>query len=238
MWWRSMADDPTSEVGPHWLAYRALTGRDEPAEFALEYLASAHRRLDLITIAVRQNDEALLDEALTELANVKLVLIGLAEALRQDRVKLKGFRGRPHRSRDKRDDYRRAARHLLSKKSTDGYHSAAADASTEFGLDKSEIKSRASHLENEPEMHKRYMEWMTFTRQAGGSFEPGEEREQEIFRAACEAVLRMRDGQLHEAVVPTAAQKAGISEDEMRKWVAEVGFALNMKMAGTFIKVK
>ena len=141
-------------VGADWLAYRAITS-DEPAERALEYLATAHERLDRALARCRdqQGKRLLPSDVEGELAGLKLVLMALAMAADPKKrttlnLKLSRRRGRPKRTGDKILSYRRAASELLERKLR-GYDAAVLEIAKETGLDRSEIEAWASHLEHQ-----------------------------------------------------------------------------------------
>jgi hypothetical protein len=144
--------DPS--VGDAMLAFLALT-QDEPPELALEYLRTAHARLDKAIAACRDASGklALPAEAERDLSDLKLVLVGLALAADPDvktpvNLRLVRRKGRPKRNIVRVNDYRRAAHQLLARK-PDGYDAAAVEIARETGLDKTEIEAWASHIEGQ-----------------------------------------------------------------------------------------
>lgn len=141
-------------IGADWLAYYAIM-RDEPPERALEYLATAHERLNQAIAACRdpQGKPLLPSHVEGELIGLKLVLIALAMAADPDQrttlnLKLERRRGRPRRSLDKVHSYRRAALKVLQIKG-DGYDAALTEVAKDTGLDRTEIEAWASHLQQQ-----------------------------------------------------------------------------------------
>ena len=142
----------STAIGPAWLGFYALTN-DEPIECALDYIATAHKRVWAALTAARGPDgkSLLPQEAVKELADLQLFLIGLAQAADPDQktpvnLKLVRRRGRPRRNIIQVNDYRRVARQVLDRK-PEGYDAALIEVAKETGLDRTEIEAWASHLE-------------------------------------------------------------------------------------------
>lgn len=154
MWWRSVADTLRNEaIGAEMLAYLALT-QDEPIECATAFLADAHTRFGRALRALRNDDGALLvsPEVEKELSGIHLFLIGLAQAADPDQktqynLIFRRSKGRPKKNIVKVNEYRRAARHIISRKAEIGYHAAVAEAVANYGVDRSEVQAWASHIE-------------------------------------------------------------------------------------------
>jgi hypothetical protein len=143
-----------SSIGPAWLGFYALT-KDEPPDLALEYIATAHKRVSAALAAARGPDgKSMLPAAAVEdLVDLKLFLIGLAQAadpetLTPVNLKLVRRKGRPKRNIVKIIEYRKAARKVLERKS-EGYDAAVLEVARETGLDRSEIEAWASHLDRQ-----------------------------------------------------------------------------------------
>lgn len=139
-------------LSPAWLGFYALTN-DEPADLALEYIATAHKRIGRALAAARAPDGCSLlpADTLSELVDLQLFLIGLAQAADPKQrtpvhLKLVRRKGRPKRNIVKVVEYRKAAHQVLERK-PDGYDAALTEVAKETGLDRTEIEAWASHLE-------------------------------------------------------------------------------------------
>lgn len=142
------------QVEPEWLAFYALT-KDEPLEFALDYLATAHSRLGEAMTLCRDAQGKLLvpPEAMAEMSGVHLFLIALAMAADPSvktaaNLRLTPRRGRPNRNIVKINDYRKAARRINALK-PEGYEAAVNEIAKESGLDRSELEAWAAHIERQ-----------------------------------------------------------------------------------------
>jgi hypothetical protein len=120
---------------------------------ALEYIATAHRRVDAALRAADGPDgiSMLPPAAVDELVDLKLFLMGLAlaadpKAKTPVNLKLVRRQGRPKKNIIQTNAYRKAARELNRRKSR-GYDAAVIEIASETGLDRSEIQAWASHLE-------------------------------------------------------------------------------------------
>lgn len=225
------------QQGAGWLAYWALQG-EEPLEFALSYLSSVGERIGWISKSLE--GVQLGTEITEELAELRLFFAGLGASAnrnqptpyelsidRKGHLTLKPRRGRPRRERGKVRKYREAAIAMLKRKprgpdGRGGYAAAALEVSKETGLDRSEIERWASHLEAASDNLTKYRQRLHKLDWYQGRFWPGEQRQEQVYLAACTAAEAVDAGAALDNLAAQLASQHGLTLLEAREWIVGV----------------
>ncbi|QLC21220.1 hypothetical protein HFP51_02870 [Parasphingopyxis sp. CP4] len=128
------------KTGAEWLAFYALTW-DEPKEFAIDYLRTAHMRLNTIYRAIEDDH---IVEAKREIGNLKMVLYAFGESLKEDgesvlKTTISRRRGRPRKTLLQVNNEHRATSEFERLKERDGYESAMCAVTKKYRVSRATV---------------------------------------------------------------------------------------------------